>query len=399
MPDILFQYPLDLKGTMTSNSVSLPIVLGGGKVNRAFAFPAGPFYANSVKIRPASAPNTLYKRGTHYELIFAHPVYQKLAGNQEICMAIVITDSTIPTDIVVTAQVVGGPQSANVAAIKQALTEANLDDRVVNFKDLRNVPDTFAAAPSFKDLGDLFGFEYIITELSGIRDAINSGSTLQLEQIKVLIGDMQTQFMAAINAHANATGNVHSLDIHQANGLTETEIRALIQTVQTAINAVLSDIGNLKSADTALSGRIDAIVTSLAAWNDQLNAVQQNYQRMALQMANLNSLVATLQKMVNDQNQVIAGLGNRITALEQSGSDTAQQIQQLQQDVSGLRQQIANNTSAISAVSQNLTNHVNADNPHPKYLHKQYGGVVQAAVHVNSSLTSRDDVQAEAGTR
>ena len=399
MPDILFQYPLDLKGTMTSNAVTLPIVLGGGKVNRAFAFPAGPFYANSVKIRPASAPSTQYKRGTHYELIFAHPVYQKLAGNQEICMAIVITDNTIPTDIVVTAQVVGGPQSANISAIKQALVEADLDDRVVNFKDLRNVPDTFAAAPSFKDLGDLFGFEYIITELSGIRDAINSGSTLQLEQIKVLIGDMQTQFMAAINAHANATGNVHSLDIHQANGLTETEIRALVQTVQTAINAVLTDIGNLKSADTAINGRIDAIVTSLAAWNDQLNAVQQNYQRMVLQMANLNSLVAALQKMVNDQNQVIAGLGNRITALEQSGSDTAQQIQQLQQDVSGLRQQIANNSSAISTVSQNLTNHVNADNPHPKYLHKQYGGVVQAAVHVNSSLTSRDDVQAEAGTR
>lgn len=399
MPDILFQYPLDLKGTMTSNDVTIPIVLGGGKVNRAFACPGGPFYADSVKIRPASAPNTTYKRGTHYELIFAHPVYQKLAGNQEICMAIVITDPNVPTDINLSVHLVGGPQSANISAVKQALVEANLDDRVVAFKDLRNVPDTFAAAPSFKDLGDLFGFEYIITELSGIRDAINSGSTIQLEQIKVLINDMQTQFMAAINAHATATGNVHSLNIHQANGLTETEIRALIQTVQTAIDAVLTDIGNLKAADTAINGRVDAIVTALGAWNDQLNAVQQNYQRMALQMANLNSLVAQLQKMVTDQNQVINGLKNRINALEQSGSDTAQQIQQVQQDISGLRQQVANNTSAISTVSQSLNTHVNADNPHPKYLHKQYGGVVQANVHVNANLTARNDVQADAGIK
>lgn len=399
MPDILLQYPLDLTGKMTSNAVSIPIVLGGGKVNRAFAFPAGPFYADTFKLRPANSPNTTYKRGVDYELIYIHPVYQKLAGNKEICMAVVVTNSAIPTDVVASAQVTGGPQSANVAAIKQALIDANLDDRVVNFKDLRNVPDTFAAAPSFKDVGDIFGFEYIITELAGIRDSINSGNTVQLEQLKVLIENMQTQFMAALNNHINAQGNVHSLDIHQANGLTETEIRALIQGVQTAINAVLADIGNLKAADTAINQRIDAVVAALGSWNDQLNSVAQNYQRMALQMANLNDLVTQLQKMVTGQNQVIAGLNQRITDLENSGQDTQQQIQQLQQDLTALRQQVANNTSAISTVSQNLNTHVNADNPHPKYLHKQYGGVVQAAVHVNSSLTSRDDVQAEAGTK
>ncbi|QVW28692.1 hypothetical protein pEaSNUABM8_00195 [Erwinia phage pEa_SNUABM_8] len=399
MPDILFQYPLDLTGKMTSNAVSIPIVLGGGKVNRAFAFPAGPFYADDFKLRPANAPNTTYKRGVDYELIFAHPVYQKLAGNKEVCMAVVVTNSAIPTDVIASTQVVGGPQSAVIAAIKQAIIDANLDDRVVDFKDLRNVPDTFAAAPSFKDIGDIFGFEYIITELAGIKDSINAGNTVQLEQLKSLIENMQTQFMAALNNHINAQGNVHSLDIHQANGLTETEIRALIQGVQTAINAVLADIGDLKAADTAINQRIDAIVAALGSWNDQLNAVAQNYQRMALQMANLNDLVAQLQKMVTDQNQVIAGLNQRVTDLENSGQDTQQQIQQLQQDLTALKQQVANNTSGISTVSQNLTNHINADNPHPKYLHKQYGGVVQAAVHVNSSLTSRDDVQAEAGTK
>lgn len=399
MPDIIFQYPLDLKGNLTSNLVKAPIVLGGGKVNRAFAFPAGPFYADSFKLSPANAPQTNFVRGVHYELIFIHPVYQKLANNQEITMAVVVTSSAVPTDCIASAQVVGGPQSANVAAIKLALDEANLDDIVVDFKDLRNVPDTFAAAPSFKDLGDLFGFEYIITELAGIRDVVAGGATVQLEQLKTLITNLQQNMMTALNAHISATGNVHSLDIHQVNGLTETEIRALIQGVQTAINAVIADIGNLKAADTAINSRIDAIVSALASWNDQLNSVAQNYQRMALQLANLNSLVLQLQNMVTQQNQVIAGLSQRITDLENASGDAQQQIRDLTDDLNALRQQVNSNTSNISTVSQNLSNHLSATDPHTQYLHKQLGGVVQANVHVNANLTARNDVQADAGTK
>jgi len=399
MPDIIYQYPLDLKGTMTSNAVSVPIVLGGGKVNRAFAFPAGPFYADTFRLRPASAPNTNLVRGTHYELILTHPVYQKMANNREICMAVVVTDSSVPTDLIAVAQVVGGPQSANIAAIKQGLADANLEDKIIDFKNLRNVPDTFPGAPMFKDLGDLFGFEYVITEIAGIRDVINAGQSLQLEQLATLITDMKTQFMTALQTHINAQGNVHSLDIHQANGLTETEIRALIAQVQTAIDAVLSDIGNLKAADTAINGRIDAIVSALASWNDQLNSVAQNYQRMALQLANLNDLVLQLQKMVTDQNQVIAALAQRVTNLETQGAATEQKFRDVAADLAQLRQQVANNTAGISGVSQSLANHTAAVDPHTQYLHKQYGGVIQANVHVNASLTTRDDVQAEAGTR
>ena len=155
----------------------------------------------------------------------------------------------------------------------------------------------------------------------------------------------------------------------------------------------------MKAADTALGARIDAVVSALGSWNDQLNSVALNYQKAALQQADLNSLVLQLQKMINDQNQVINGLKQRISDLESAGSDTQQQIQDLSGQLNALKQQVAGLQNSINTLSQNLQNHVNADNPHPNYLHKQYGGVVQAAVHVNSSLTSRDDVQAEAGSR
>lgn len=134
MPDILFQYPLDLTGAASSNAVNVPVVLGGGKVNRAFAFPAGPFFADTFRMRPANQPNTIYKRGTDYELIYIHPAYMKLAKNREICMGVVVTNPAIPTDIVCLAQVVGGPQSAVISAIKQALADANLEDRKVDLR-------------------------------------------------------------------------------------------------------------------------------------------------------------------------------------------------------------------------------------------------------------------------
>ncbi|WP_366536581.1 hypothetical protein, partial [Salmonella enterica] len=149
---------------------------------------------------------------------------------------------------------------------------------------------------------------------------------IKLEEIKGILDGLKNDFLDALNAHVNAEGNVHNLDIHQVNGLTETEIRALIQSVQTAIDATIKDIGDLRAADTALGQRIDAVVASLAAWNDQLNVVAQNYQKMSLALANLNSLVLQLQKKVNDLQSALNETNQRVTDLENQGKDFQQQI-------------------------------------------------------------------------
>jgi len=399
MSDIIFQYPLDLKGSLTSNAVSIPVVLGSGKVNRSFAFPAGPFYAESFKLRSVSSPATPYKRGTDFELIFAHNAYQKLSGNQEICMAVVVTNSAVPTDIVVSAQVVGGPQSANIVAIKDAIIALNLDNQKVNFADLIDFPDTLPGAPAFKDIGDMYGFEYIIAMLSGIIDVIGSGSAVQLEKIKDIIESIKNNFLDALNNHINATGNVHDLDIHQIDGLTATEIRQLIAGVQAAIDATVLQINDLKAADNTINVRIDGIINSLATFTDQLNTVDQNYQKMTLIVANLNSLVLSLQKTIGEMQQREDAMQAEIDDLKSGASDSQQQIDQLRTDLTALARRVTANEGNISTVSQTLSNHLSAADPHTQYLHKQYGGTVQANVHVNANLTTRDDVQADAGTK
>src|SRR5699024_7151292 len=206
----------------------------------------------------------------------------------------------------------------------------------------------------------IYGFEYIITVLAGIKDAISSGDAVQLENIKAILESLKNDFLDALNAHINATGNVHHLDIHQVNGLTETEIRALIRDVQSAIDATITEINALKKADEALGKRIDAVVNSLEAWNDQLNVVAQNYQKMALALANLNSLVLQLQKNINDLNTKLNQVIQRVDALEQQGQETDQKINQVQQSLDALKQQVNNNTNAISQANQNLQNHIAA---------------------------------------
>lgn len=396
---ILFQYPLDLTGTLSSNKVTIKGTLGAGKVNRAFAFPSGPFYTDGFVLSPANDPSVKYTRGVEYELIILHPQYTAMARGKEVATCVLVKDPKVPSDIVCTAQVVGGPQSSNLEAVQQAIKALNLDAKVVEFKDLRDVPDTFQASPSFRDVGDIYGFEYIISVLAGIKDAIAARSTVQLEEIKSTIDDLKTTFLAAVTAHANATGNVHHLDIHQADGLTETEIRQLIQGVQVAIDATIADINDLRAADVEINKRIDALVASLASWNDQLNSVAQNYQKMALITANLDSKVLELSKKVTELNNALNAANDRIAALEQQGGEHTQQVGDLTAKLEALKQQVQNNTLGIATVNQNLANHTNADNPHTQYLHKQYGGVVQATVHVNANLTSRNDVQAEAGQK
>lgn len=399
MSDIIFQYPLDLKGTLTSNAVSIPVVLGSGKINRSFAFPAGPFYADSFKLRATNSPTTDYKRGTDYELIFSHPAYTKLSGNKEVVMAVVVTNSSIPTDIIVSAQAVGGPQSANVIAITQAIAILDIDNKKVNFADLIDFPDTLPGAPAFKDIGDIFGFEYIITLLSGILDAIGSGDSVQLEKIKDIIESIKNNFLDALNAHINAEGNVHNLNIHQIDGLTATEIRALIAGVQSAIDATIQQINDLVASDTAINARIDAIVSSLTTFNTQLNTVDQNYQKMVLIVANLNSLVLQLQNTVSQMQQKQDQMQTEIDDLKSSQGDSQQQIDQLRVDLTALARRVTTNEGNISSLNQTLSNHLSAADPHTQYLHKQYGGTVQANVHVNANLTTRDDVQADAGTK
>lgn len=399
MAESIFQYPLDLTGKATTNNVTFPIKLAVGKTKRAFAFPAGAFYADSFEIRIPGDFTTKFFRGKDYELIITDPRYQRETKNKEICHAVVITNNTIGDSILASAQIVGGPNAANVPEIERALNDAKLDSRRISFLDLQGVPETLPGAPAYKDLGDLFGFEYIIAELAGLREAINAGDSVQLEQMLAAVERLAATFLEGLNHHASAEGNVHNANPHQIGTLTQEEIRELISGVTNQINQVSTEIEELKASDGQIATQLTAFQSAMQTWQRALDQVNLNYQNAQQAVANAVDLVAKLNKRVTEQQQEIDTLKNRCAALETAIQQINTKLSQLESVDSTHNQQIAANASAITALDQKLTNHTAANDPHPNYLHKTIGGTVQANVHLNATLSTRDDVQAEAGSR
>jgi hypothetical protein len=395
MSDIVLRFPFDLTGSLTSNAVRHPVVLGPGPINRAFAFPTGPFFVDTLRIVAANKPTVPLVRGKDFEVIFLHPKLTKMVSGREICLGIVITNRTVPTDIIASAQIVGGPMGAWVDAIERAIADLQLDNRAVDFSELRDLPEAYAPAPSYKDIGDLFGFEYVIVQIAALTDVVNSGESTQLEAIKDIFDSLVATFQTALTAHVTAEGNVHHLDIHQANGLTETEIRTLIQGVQKNIDDTIKQINDLKTSDTQINARIDAVIGSMQAYNLQLTTVGNNYQKMTLIVANLQADILKYKAEVASLKEQLAQVQRDLAATNAQVAGLSQTVTTLSNTVTAQGQQILALQQSLAATNATIQAHISANDPHPNYLHKQMGGQVNASVRVVGNFQASQDVQAE----
>lgn len=395
MSDIVLRFPFDLTGSLTSNAVRHPVVLGPGPINRGFAFPTGPFFVDTLRIVAANKPTVPLVRGTDFEVIFLHPKLTKMTGGREICMGIVITNNKVPTDIIPSAQIVGGPMGAWVEGIERAIADLQLDNRVVDFSKLRDLPEEYAPAPSYKDIGDLFGFEYVIAQISALTDVVNAGGNTQIEAIKDVFDSLVAQFTTALTAHVTAEGNVHHLDIHQANGLTETEIRNAIQVVQKNIDDTIKQINDLKTSDTLINARIDAVIGSMQAYNLQLTTVGNNYQKMTLIVANLQAEILKYKAEVASLKEQLTQVQRDLAATNAQVAGLSQTVTTLSNTVTAQGQQILALQQSLAATNATIQAHISANDPHPNYLHKQMGGQINASVRVVGNFQASQDVQAE----
>ncbi len=399
MSKVIMQYPLDLSGEAQSNRVTHSIVLGNGSVNRAFAFPTGPFFVDTLRMTTASDPATPLTREVDFEAILIHPSLTKMAMGREVATALVVSNSKIPTDIVVTANIAGGPYGALVDSIQQCIDFLNLDDREVPFEELRHVPDVFAAAPAYKDMGDVFGMEYLVAAINNVNASIRVANSMELAQLQELLKQYRTELMAAIDEHRNAEGNVHNLQRNELDLLSADEIRQLIATVQKAIDDVIKDIGAINAKNGDQDQRLAALVSSLATLNQQLDAVNQNYQKSTLQLAEALDEIVALEKVIGLMRQELTAALNRITANEQAISQLRTDLAAQSGDFDNLERRIAALESGLATTNQTFNNHLAAASPHPQYLNRNTGGVVNGNTHFNANVTARDDVAADAGTK
>lgn len=336
MSKIRFSYPFDILGANTSNAVEHDLVLGQSVKDRAFAWPTGPVFADTVRIVEASKPNVNLVRGKDYQLIIMEPRLTEMAQGREIIQGVVVFNKAISPNVTTYGQIVGGPWGVNVDGIEQAIQALDLDSRTVDWSNIANLPDTYQSAPAYSDVGDIFGFEYIITTLGSMVDVMRVGSNAKMETILESIADMRTDFQKALNEHINADGNVHTLTRTQLGVYSTAQVDTKVTHLLSELTKVNSEIAELKTSDVTLNNRLDSLVNSLKSYQYNLDDASRSYQAFTKQIADINQSIAELRTKNTEQDQRATKIEQKNTQQEQTMSGITQAngtIQKAQNDI------------------------------------------------------------------
>lgn len=218
----VIQYPLDLTGTSPNNLIIGELHTVAMAPNRAICPNHGPFYTKGLKVR-ALPSNQLLTKGVHYKAAQMFPHATQRTG-QEICTMVIITDPTISDNTFsLDYQVLGGDYSASVIAIQQLIDTLQLDNRAVEWGAILGKPELFPGAPHLHDIGDLYGFEYIVVQLEGIRQAILTGDAASHGEIYQYIDHQDAEIRTTVQNNA-ATMNAHIADRNNPHGTTKTHV-------------------------------------------------------------------------------------------------------------------------------------------------------------------------------
>lgn len=210
----LIHLPLDLLGTAATNRVAAELHEVAATGYRAIVMDRGPFFTRGLVVRNADTLEVL-EPNVHYKAVQLH-IDASLRATQEVCCVLLIEPATPGTRFEIDAQMIGGEYSGTVASLRQMIESLDLDNRTVLWGDLIDVPDYFPPTAHWHDIGDVFGFEYLVAELHQIRRAIIMGDQAAFDEIRAyftrLFETLRNQMgdlTGELEGHINDRGNPH----------------------------------------------------------------------------------------------------------------------------------------------------------------------------------------------
>ena len=221
MGTIIVKYPEDPTGINPNNLViNEPHDLGAGR-NRAFVPNYGSYYTESMIVTELATGRVL-KKGEHY---IAAQLQQEatLAMDKEICAVVVITDPSVQDQLLFTYQVVGGVFSTSVSALQKMIEDLDLDERAVEWGAIIGKPTAFPPAPHLHDIGDLYGFEYLVEALDALRNAILIGDEAAHDELRQYI-QYEDGLLRASIAELKGQFDAHAQDKNNPHGTTKAQV-------------------------------------------------------------------------------------------------------------------------------------------------------------------------------
>lgn len=278
MTPLVVRYPLDPTGTSPNNLVAGEIQnLTPNRNVRAIATLYGAFFTESLIITDI-ATNTVLTPGTQY---YAAELYELPTSRygKEICAVILITDTSVSNQVSLQYQTLGGPYGTSATAIIQQIENLQLDTRPVAWGDILDRPSAFPPSFHLHDIGDVYGFEYVVHALDRIRDAIEVGDSAQYDQIYAYIDHVQSVLQGEVDA-GNAAFTAHLTDFNNPHRTTPAQLSvytiaqsdanllAATTPILNSLNSHLQDFGNPHDTTAAQVGayttaQIDAKLAAL----------------------------------------------------------------------------------------------------------------------------------------
>jgi hypothetical protein len=372
MVTLPIRYPLDGTGVNPDNKIVGEIHTLPNRTVRAIALGYGAFFAESIVVRDVATGHALTKN-VQYSctemLEFPTGRYGK-----EIDTIVLIKDSTVSSQVEVDYQVLGGSYSTNVDAIIQMLNSADLDNRPVAWGDIIGKPDAFTPAFHYHDIGDLYGFEYVVHAIERVREAILVGDDASHDQIYRYIDAS----FAQLDTHITTVEtNLNSHIANQNNPHATTKSQVGLGNVDNFATAT-----NLQAQAGTASNLFMTPASTAAAINAQAGAALQAH------LADHNNPHVTTASQVGLGN--VQNFGIATVPQAQAGTDT-QTYMTPYLTAQAIQSQVGN---ALNALTNTVNAHIaDHNNPHATNAFQVGLGLVQ-----NYGVATTTDAQAGTAT-
>lgn len=167
-----------------------PHVLGNRDI-RSIAPLYGPIYKNNFILR--DGVNVLIE---NVDYIFAE-LHQEatLKIGKEVYSVILVTNTSVSSNVTITYQTVGGPYLNSAASIANLYEAVINDNRPVDWLNVYNKPATYPPTLHRHLLEDVYGFEPVVDALERIKNAITLG---QVDVVIAIIDALLSNFNCGI---------------------------------------------------------------------------------------------------------------------------------------------------------------------------------------------------------
>lgn len=170
------RYQLDLSGVSSNNLVADEPHVLISKTVRSIAPTYGPYFTESVEVWDNKTSTKLTK-GLDYRCldIVGLPTAQ---SGKEICTVIAITSTAVSQDVRISYQALGGGYERNYESIRLLIDALANDTRQVEWNNIVDRPVEFTPTMHLHKLGDLIGFEYLVSVIERLQTAVLMGDEL-----------------------------------------------------------------------------------------------------------------------------------------------------------------------------------------------------------------------------